>query len=229
VAVGGTVDYEIVATVDATSDGLAGFAVDLVTDTGVAQPQASPGSPQMTVFVRDNGLTDPSGFGGTVDADGLVQIGGGQNTMLNPGPNPPCPTGDVETGIGVGGEVVLATGSIQLPDQPGSYQVSLANQAASVITGTGGGGSFHTVDWADAVLGTESGFAVEVAEEGLVHNVTLDEYYFTIQEAIDAAADGNQITVPPCRHVENIDFGGKNITVQGSDAYEPEVVAAARR
>lgn len=83
VAVGGTVDYEIVAVVAGGSDGLAGFAVDLVTDTGVAQPLASPGAPQMYRFVCDNGLTNPAGFGGTADDDDLIQIGGGQNTVGN--------------------------------------------------------------------------------------------------------------------------------------------------
>jgi hypothetical protein len=40
--------------------------------------------------------------------------------------------------------------------------------------------------------------------------------YATIQEAIDAAPEGSVITVAPGRYLENIDFGGKAVTVQGS-------------
>jgi|GEM_PF-4248083 len=47
-----------------------------------------------------------------------------------------------------------------------------------------------------------------------------------IQEAIDAAEDGEIITVPPGIYYENIDFNGKNITLTSIDPEDPEVVAA---
>lgn len=40
--------------------------------------------------------------------------------------------------------------------------------------------------------------------------------YATIQEAIDAAPDGALISVAPGVYPENIDFGGKDVTVQGA-------------
>ena len=46
-----------------------------------------------------------------------------------------------------------------------------------------------------------------------------------IQEAIDAAEDGEIITVPPGIYYENIDFNGKNITLTSIDPKDPEVVA----
>lgn len=50
-----------------------------------------------------------------------------------------------------------------------------------------------------------------------VYNVTKDEYYFTIQAAIDDADDDNDNTIvaAPGTYYESIDFLGKSITVQG--------------
>ncbi len=76
------VKYEITGLVenDGQNDGLAAFAVDLVTDTGVTQPEAFGGS-SFGSFDGDYGLTNPEGFGGTPRRGDLVQIGGAQNTI----------------------------------------------------------------------------------------------------------------------------------------------------
>ena len=41
--------------------------------------------------------------------------------------------------------------------------------------------------------------------------------YATIQAAINAAADGDEVVISPGTYVENINLGGKNIKVRSSD------------
>ena len=48
--------------------------------------------------------------------------------------------------------------------------------------------------------------------------------YGTIQEAIEAASDGDTVVVAPGRYVENIDFKGKAITVRSSETGDWDVV-----
>lgn len=50
--------------------------------------------------------------------------------------------------------------------------------------------------------------------------------YQTIQEAINAAADGDTIIVSPAEYREKINFNGKNITLQSTDPTSETVVAA---
>jgi hypothetical protein len=53
------------------------------------------------------------------------------------------------------------------------------------------------------------------------------EYAFsTVQAAIDAAADGATVTIPPGRYRERIDFKGKKITLRSSNPGDAAVVAA---
>ncbi|MHC4529069.1 MAG: right-handed parallel beta-helix repeat-containing protein, partial [Planctomycetota bacterium] len=50
------------------------------------------------------------------------------------------------------------------------------------------------------------------------------DQYPTIQAAIDAAVDNDTIIVAQGTHYENIDFGGKSITVTSTDPNDPNVV-----
>ncbi len=56
--------------------------------------------------------------------------------------------------------------------------------------------------------------------------VTVPDQYATIQEAIDAAQDGEEIVVQVGVYRENIDFRGKNIIVRSTDPDDPAVVSA---
>lgn len=123
----------------ATSDGLAligtnlkasgDFAVDLC-DTAVFLVESTPAMANFdridpaTDSFTNLGLTNPraeapmiSGYSGTCDgANGLWQIGGGQNTIGNTVAGAPYPIGPVSIGVGNGGWVVIAEGSILTPD-----------------------------------------------------------------------------------------------------------------
>lgn len=72
-------------------------------------------------FDRNAGLTNPpglpeSGFSGTCDGhDGLLQIGGAQNTIGNTGAPVTYPSGTVQQSVGQEYWVTFATGSIEVP------------------------------------------------------------------------------------------------------------------
>jgi hypothetical protein len=55
--------------------------------------------------------------------------------------------------------------------------------------------------------------------------LTVPGDYGTIQAAINASADGDEIVVSPGTYVENINFNGKNITLRSTDPTDPDVVA----
>ncbi len=56
-------------------------------------------------------------------------------------------------------------------------------------------------------------------------SVTVPDKYATIQEALDAAEDGDVIVVQIGVYRESIDFKGKNITLQSVDPNDPAVVS----
>lgn len=55
--------------------------------------------------------------------------------------------------------------------------------------------------------------------------VTVPDKYATIQEAIDAAEDGDEIVVQVGVYRENIDFKGKNIILRSTDPDDPAIVS----
>ncbi|MBN1518098.1 hypothetical protein JXA32_16170, partial [Candidatus Sumerlaeota bacterium] len=50
--------------------------------------------------------------------------------------------------------------------------------------------------------------------------------YTTIQSAIDAAADGDEIIVEPGVYYENIEFNGKDIILRSTDPLDQDVVTS---
>ena len=122
VAPGGSVSYEMVGLLSGDpSQGLALWGISLHSSYAIpgGLPQAEPG-PEMASFVKPDGWTNPAGYGGTpIGDDLLLQIGGGQNTIGNTGPQP-FPIGQVVLDIGLS-PVILATGVANLPTVPGDY------------------------------------------------------------------------------------------------------------
>jgi hypothetical protein len=127
----GMVSYKITGVVPNDGNlGLAAFGVDVLTNTGVQQSQAKPGTTIKQCFTKLDGFTNPVGFGGTPGDgdtgghdDDLLQIGGSQNTIGNDGiaPHPRYPAGTVQTGVAVGTEpIILATGTVKLPAAAGT-------------------------------------------------------------------------------------------------------------
>ncbi len=56
--------------------------------------------------------------------------------------------------------------------------------------------------------------------------LTVPRDYGTIQEAIDAAADGDTVVVDPNTYYESLDMDGKAITLQSTDPNDPAVIAS---
>ena len=146
-APGATVNYAVLGTLsDTSNEGLALFGFDLLYDGGDLDP-AEPGSADITdSFVSPYGINNPAGFGGTIIAGDLIQVGGGQNTIKNTLGNAPFPIGCQEgpptcdmvsffTGIGHS-EEVLATGSLIVPGSAtdgSTLNLTLSNLFANVI------------------------------------------------------------------------------------------------
>jgi hypothetical protein len=97
----------------------------------------------MRAFVKPEGITNPAGYGGTLIAGDLVQVGGGQNTIKNSVDNPACapncapfPIGTPILGVAqpaVCGTAVVATGSFNAPATPGVYTLQVLNGFANII------------------------------------------------------------------------------------------------
>ena len=144
---GATVDYTIEGLLTDAVDGLALFGVDMsvVGPVPVDLSTATtvyPGGDVDPNFVYPDGISnpptpgsDPDAFGGVPNGDGttLQQIGGGQNTINNE-THAAAPIGDVVTGVGVT-TATLATGSLVMPMDSGSYTITLSDAFANDIIG----------------------------------------------------------------------------------------------
>ena len=67
--------------------------------------------------------------------------------------------------------------------------------------------------------------AITVSARSAVIHVPQD--HSTIQEALDAAQNGDTILVDPGTYIELIDFKGKAITVRSSDGAESTTIDAS--
>jgi hypothetical protein len=130
----GSLTLEVKGTVTPTAGegGLALFGFDLEAPAGIplASDQATT---TLATFVKDEGLTNPAGFGGTLSGNVLLQIGGGQNTIGYAGTTPSYPTGTVDPSVALT-ETVLA--SIVLDTSglaDGVYTIQISNEFANVI------------------------------------------------------------------------------------------------
>lgn len=130
---GATVAYEVRGELtDALSGGLALFSLDLAFDGGPLPAAAPPAGAPMSSFAVPAGVNNPQGFGGLPGPGGLLQVGGGQNTLNNS--FGPYPVGAVTTGVAQpGAAVTLAAGQLTAPSQPGTYTLSVARVVANVI------------------------------------------------------------------------------------------------
>ncbi len=103
---------------------LAGSAYD-ITSAGPNPPAVitAPGDGSMNSFVRNQGITNPAGYGGTALGGKMVQVGGAQDTIGNSvGMVAPFPTGPVVLNVGNGSPARLAHVSITLNSSPAPGQ-----------------------------------------------------------------------------------------------------------
>lgn len=130
---GSVINYTAVGELsDNQNEGLAMFSFDLNYTGGSLTPLAAPSSFPMQNFAKPLGVNNPAGFGGTVKGNGLVQIGGAQNTINNFFAE--YPSGSVITGVAKPGQpATLGSGSITAPYQVGNYRLSPTSVFANVI------------------------------------------------------------------------------------------------
>jgi hypothetical protein len=145
---GDNVPYSVLGELsDAASDGLAGFSINLSFTGGPLAAADVPSGPPMTSFNRPLGLTNPAGFGGTVAAGVLMQVGGAQNTIKNV--FAPYPNGSVVTGVAqLGQPLALVTGHLTAPVAQGTYRLVPSRLSANVIQTGQTGNPFWRVDQA---------------------------------------------------------------------------------
>lgn len=183
VAPGDTVAFELVGELcDANNLGLAAFRVDLAWTGGVLAPFADPTTAPLDNFASPLGLANPAGYGGTPSGGDLLQVGGAQNTINQF--FAPAPAGTVITSVAhPGSPVVLAAGTLTVPNAAGTYTLSALEAGANVIEQTATGVPFWKCEPAAVIvqpltLTVDPTFAVDVASVSLssggTANFTLD-------------------------------------------------------
>jgi hypothetical protein len=158
---GDSVSWSVVGELgDSANEGLAFFVLDVQFDGGGLSAADSPSSSPMTSFDSPDGLTNPAGFGGTLDGGDLIQVGGAQNTINNS--FAAVPVGAVTTGVAQPGFAeALVSGTLTAPIDPGTYTLSVTNVMANVIRQGEIGVPFWAVDAAD--IGAVTNLTVEVS------------------------------------------------------------------
>jgi len=158
---GATVNYDVAGVLtDALNEGLALVIFDLSFDGGALSPADTPITLPMSNFTRNEGITNPAGYGGTASGGVLLQVGGAQNTIKNTPANAPFPIGSVITGVAwPSNAVILVSGSLTAPMTQGDYVLSLSNLSSTVIQ--------------DGEDGTGPFWAVESSPAGTITNLTI--------------------------------------------------------
>lgn len=185
VAPGATVTYQVVGelTSDADNEGLALVGFTLSFDGGDLSPADVPTTSPMNNFVVDDfdacvncaGINNPQGYGGTVIAGDLVQVGGGQNTIMNDGlgGHPDFPVGTVIQQVAwLGAAEVLVEGTLTAPMTAGTYNLTLTDLFANVIKD----GETGTPFWATeaAGVGTVTNLQIVVGDIPVCHFASSD-------------------------------------------------------
>lgn len=133
VAPGATVQYRVSGQLsDTLNEGLALLGFDLDFDGGPLPQANTPTQNPMLNFVRNAGITNPDGYGGTIINGDLVQVGGGQNTINNFTGNADFPVGTVITNVAKANQEFV-TGSFTAPMSAGTYTLMIKNVFANVI------------------------------------------------------------------------------------------------
>lgn len=134
---------------DGTTDGLAGFALDLEFDGGALTVPTAPATGPTLAFRSPTGFSNPAGFAGTLIDGALRQIGGAQNTIQNS--FAPEPQGAVILDVAQPGSgVVVVTGNVQAPTEGGTFTLSAKNVVANAIAAGSGPFPFYAVEALEA-------------------------------------------------------------------------------
>ena len=162
VQTGQSVTYEVEGELtDNLNQGLAFFAFNLQFDGGDLGQAQAPSSANMLNFATPLGLNNPAGFGGTVHNGDLIQIGGGQNTIIQS--FAAAPSGLVMTGIAtLGAPELLVTGILTSPMTAGTYHLTPSDLHANVIDANASGSPFWTVS--SAGTGVMHGLVLHVSD-----------------------------------------------------------------
>ena len=133
IAPGGAVPYVIQGELsNASSGGLAMFALDLSFTGGALAQAATPTVMPMLSFTAPMGFVNPAGYGGTLSNGHLLQIGGAQNTIHNT--IAPTPNGAVTQNVAQpGAPVILAAGVLNAPYHVGDFTLDASNVLANVL------------------------------------------------------------------------------------------------
>jgi len=163
VAPGTVVNWAAIGTLsDNANEGLALFSMDLSWSGGALPQAAAPTTNPMLNFARPAGVNNPAGFGGTMSAGRLLQVGGAQNTINSS--FAPYPIGTVITGVAWPGQsATLVTGQLTAPLVAGTYSLSASNVVANVIRQGETGSPFWHVD--KAGVGSMTFLIVQVTSD----------------------------------------------------------------
>jgi hypothetical protein len=185
------------------SAGLALFAVNLVQDS--ANPESIDILPANEVpaglegFSRPNGISNPGEGGattgfigvqrGTPGAFDLHQIGGAQNSTGAPGAAIGMDV-DLESGVGLGGPVVIAEGSFTAAETEGTYTYFLADALANTFDAINPPGMVSPVSGAETALAPAS-FQITVSTGADLGDLNCDGNVNTndIQHFVQALID----------------------------------------